>query len=61
MQFLSKSQVPVIPATLEAEIRIVVQSYPRHIVHKMLSHKTFHKIKVDGVAQDEGPDFKPQY
>jgi hypothetical protein len=23
--------------------------------------KTFHKIRAGGVAQGEGPDFKPQY
>jgi hypothetical protein len=52
----------VIPVTQEAEIRkILVQSQPRQIVHKTLSQKTHHKNRADGVAQGEGPEFKPQY
>jgi hypothetical protein len=26
-----------------------------------LSQKTLHKNRADGMAQDEGPEFKPQY
>jgi hypothetical protein len=53
---------PVILATQEAEIRrIAVQSQPRQIVHETLSRKTLHKNRAGGVAQGEGPEFKPQY
>jgi hypothetical protein len=53
---------PVILATQEAEIRrMAVQSQPRQIVHETLSPKTLHKNRPDGVAQVEGPEFKPQY
>jgi hypothetical protein len=31
------------------------------IVQKILSLKTLHKNRADGVAQSEGPEFKPQY
>jgi hypothetical protein len=34
---------------------------PRQIVHETLSPKTLHKNRPDGVAQVEGPEFKPQY
>jgi hypothetical protein len=53
---------PVILATQEAEFRrIVVQSQPGQIVHETLSQKTLHKNRTGGVAQDESPEFKPQY
>jgi hypothetical protein len=39
----------------------MVQSQPRQIVLKTLSQKTCHKNRAVGVAQDEGPEFKPQY
>jgi hypothetical protein len=32
-----------------------------HIVQETLSQKTLHKNRTGGVAQDEGPEFKPQY
>jgi hypothetical protein len=52
----------VILATQEAEIRkIAVQSQPVQIVLKTLSQKILHKIRAGGVAQGEGPEFKPQY
>jgi hypothetical protein len=38
-----------------------VQSQPREIVRETLSQKTFHKNRVGGVAQGEGPEFKTQY
>jgi hypothetical protein len=54
--------MPVIPATLEAEIRrIMVQSQPRQIVHKTLSQKYPTQNRAGGVAQSIGPQFKPQY
>jgi hypothetical protein len=58
--------MPVILATQEAEIRrISVQSQPRQIALKTLSRlkkrkKTSQK-KAGGMAQDVGPEFKPQY
>jgi hypothetical protein len=53
---------PVIPATQEAEIRrIVVQSQPRQIVLETLSQKNPPQKRTGGVAQGEGPEFKPQY
>jgi hypothetical protein len=46
----------------EADIRrITVQSQPGQIVQETLSRKTLHKNRADGVAQDEGPEFKSQY
>jgi hypothetical protein len=52
--------MPVILATQEEEIqRIMVQSQPRQIVCETLSWKIFHKNKAGGVAQNEGPEFKP--
>jgi hypothetical protein len=39
----------------------VVQSQPKQIVFKTLSQKTLHKNRAGGVAQGEGPEFKPQY
>jgi hypothetical protein len=57
--------MPVILATQEKEIRrITVQSQPGQIViHKTHLKKTFHtqKNRASGVAQGEGPEFKPQY
>jgi hypothetical protein len=48
--------MPVILATQEA-----VRSQTGQIVHKKLSQKTLHKNRTGGVAQGEGPEFKPQY
>jgi hypothetical protein len=55
--------MPVIPATQEeAEIRrIMVQSWPRQIVHETLSWKNPSQKRVGGVAQDVSPEFKFQY
>jgi hypothetical protein len=48
---------PVILATQEAEIRrITVRTQPQQTFQK-----THHKNRTGGVAQDEGPIFKPQY
>jgi hypothetical protein len=50
----------VILATQEAEIRkTVVQNQPGQIIHKTLSRKTLHKNRATGIAQVEGPEFKP--
>jgi hypothetical protein len=52
--------MPVILATQEVEIRrISVQSHPGQIVQEILSWKTLHKNRAGGVAQGEGPEFKP--
>jgi hypothetical protein len=54
--------MPVIPATQEAEIwRIAVQSQPGQTVCETLSQKTPKPKRAGGVAQGEGPEFKPQY
>jgi hypothetical protein len=54
--------MPIILASQEAELkRIMVQSQPRQIVHETLSRKTLHKNRAGGVAQGEGPEFKPKY
>jgi hypothetical protein len=54
--------MPVILPTQEAEIRrIAIQSQPGQIVSETLSQKTLHKNRACGVAQGEGPEFKPQY
>jgi hypothetical protein len=54
--------MPVILATLEAEIRrIEVPSQPGQIVLEILSRKTLHKNRAGGVAQDEDPESEPQY
>jgi hypothetical protein len=56
--------VPVahIPDTQETEIRrITVRSQPRQIVREILSQKIPSQKTADGVAQSEGPEFKPQY
>jgi hypothetical protein len=39
----------------------VVRSQPGEIVRETLSQKTLYKNKAGGVAQGEGPEFKPQY
>jgi hypothetical protein len=39
----------------------MVQSQSRQIVPETLPQKTFHKTRLGGVAQGEGPEFKPQY
>jgi hypothetical protein len=39
----------------------MVQSQPRKIVSKTLSQKTFLKNRAGGVAQSQGPEFKPQH
>jgi hypothetical protein len=52
----------VILATQEAEIRrIVVRSQPEQIPYKTLSRKYPSQKRAHGVAQGEGPEFKPQY
>jgi hypothetical protein len=54
-------RTPVILVTQEAEIRrITVQSQPGQIVHKTLSRKNPSQKMTGGVAQGEGPEFKPQ-
>jgi hypothetical protein len=46
----------------EAEIRrIAFRSQPRETICETLSQKTLHKNRAGGVAQDESPEFKPQY
>jgi hypothetical protein len=51
---------PIILATQEAEIRrIVVQSQPRQIVRETLFQKYPSQKRAGGVAQGEGPEFKP--
>jgi hypothetical protein len=59
---------PVILATQEAEIRILshsqriaVRGQPWQIVCETLSQKNPSQKRVGGVAQGEGPEFKPQY
>jgi hypothetical protein len=55
---------PIILATQEAEIRRMVRSQPRQIVHKPLSQKrikSHHKKMAGGVAQGVAPEFKSQY
>jgi hypothetical protein len=39
----------------------VVQSQPGQKVHKTLAQKTLQKNRAGGVAQGEGPDFRPQH
>jgi hypothetical protein len=34
---------------------------PGQTIQETLSPKTLHKNRVGGVAQSEGPEFKPQY
>jgi hypothetical protein len=51
---------PVILATQEAEIsKTRVQSQPRQVVEETLSQETLHKNRAGGVAEGEGPEFKP--
>jgi hypothetical protein len=51
----------IILATQETEIkRITVRSQPGQIVCETLSRKPYHKKLGSGVAQGEGPEFKPQ-
>jgi hypothetical protein len=59
---------PVILATQEAEIRILshsqriaVRGQPWQIVCETLSQKNPSQKRVGGVAQGEGPEFKPHY
>jgi hypothetical protein len=53
---------PIILTTQEADIRrIKVQSHPGQIIRVTLSQKTLHKNGAGGMAQGEGPEFKPQY
>jgi hypothetical protein len=42
-------------------MRIAVQSQPRQIVHETLYRKNLSQKRAGGVAQDVGPEFKPQY
>jgi hypothetical protein len=53
----------VIPATQEAEIRTtVIQSQPGFMRKKFMrpyTEKKNHGKRVGGVAQGEGPEFKP--
>jgi hypothetical protein len=54
--------MPIILATQEAEIRrIMVRRQPGQIVCKPLSQKYPTHKRASGVAQGEGPEFKPQY
>jgi hypothetical protein len=39
----------------------MVQSQLGQILSKTLSQKALHKNRAGGVAQGEGPEFKPQY
>jgi hypothetical protein len=39
----------------------VVQNQSGQIVHETLSQKTLHKKWAGGMAQGEGPKYKPQY
>jgi hypothetical protein len=53
---------PIILATQEAEIRrIVVWSQPEQIVPETLPRKYPSHKRAGGVAQGDGPEFKPQY
>jgi hypothetical protein len=52
----------IILATQETEIRrIKVRSQPGQIVPKTISQKNPLQKRAGGVAQGEGPEFKPQY
>jgi hypothetical protein len=54
--------MPIILGTEDAEIRrIMVQSQLGQIVYKTLSQKYSSQKGAGGVAQGEGPEFKPQY
>jgi hypothetical protein len=51
----------IVLATQEAEIRrIVVRSQPGQIVRETLSRRNPSPKRAGGVAQGEGPEFKPQ-
>jgi hypothetical protein len=52
---------PVILATQEAAIRIAIRTQPGEIGNPYLIKKNRHKKRAGGVAQDVGPEFKPQY
>jgi hypothetical protein len=52
---------PVILATQEAEIREDRSSKPAQAVLETLSQKSPSQKRGGGVAQGEGPEFKPQY
>jgi hypothetical protein len=54
--------MPIMLATQEAEIRrIMVWGQSGQIVCKTLSWKALYKNRAGGVAQSEGPEFKPLY
>jgi hypothetical protein len=53
--------MPTILATQKAEIRTVVQSQSRQIVHETLSQRNPSQKRAGGVSQGEGSEFKPQY
>jgi hypothetical protein len=64
--FIMSNWAPVAPACNPSysggEIRrIRAQSQPGQIVLETLSWKTLDKNRTGGVAQGEGPEFKPQY
>jgi hypothetical protein len=40
---------------------MAIQSQPGQIVHETLSQKKPSQKRAGGVAQEEGPGFKPQY
>jgi hypothetical protein len=53
---------PIFLATQGAEIRrIMVQSQPEQIVCETLFQKNPSQKRAGGVAQDVGPEFKPQH
>jgi hypothetical protein len=53
--------MPITLATQEEVLRrIAVQSQPGQIVCETLSRKILHKNRTGGLAQGEGPEFKPQ-
>jgi hypothetical protein len=53
--------MPVLLATQEAEIRVVVQSQPGQIIPKTLSPKNLSQTRAVRVAQGVDPEYKPQY
>jgi hypothetical protein len=54
--------IPVVLATQDAEIRRMEdQSQPGQRVSQTLFQKTTSQKWADGVAEDVGPEFKPQY
>jgi hypothetical protein len=63
---LTISQAPAAhaynPSYLGGTIRRITDwSQSGQTIHKTLSQETLHKNRADGVAQGEGPEFKPQY